>query len=76
VALSGRAEEIVRVSIIEGLCLVAIGAAMVELHDSQRFARSGFSPAALATAAKPAAGAGETWGAPDTPSVVSAPASR
>jgi hypothetical protein len=46
----------VRVSLIEGLCLVAIGAAMVEIHDNHRFARAGNAPAAgLATAAKPAA---------------------
>lgn len=45
-----------RVSLIEGLCLVAIGAAMVEIHDNHRFARAGNAPAAgLATAAKPAA---------------------
>ena len=45
-----------RVSLIEGLCLVAIGAAMVEIHDNHRFPRAGNAPAAgLATAAKPAA---------------------
>jgi len=50
----------VRLSLIEGLCLVAIGATMVELHDNHRFARPGFPPAAALTpAAKPAAGAGE-----------------
>jgi len=43
-------------SIMEGICLVAIGVAMVELKDGHRFARPGISPgmAALATAAKPA----------------------
>jgi len=52
-------EDIVRVSFIEGLCLVAIGFAMVELHDSQRAGRAGLQPgAALAMAAKPAAVAG------------------
>ena len=47
-------------SLIEGLCLVAIGAAMVELHDSHRFARPEILPAAaLARPAQPAGGAGE-----------------
>ena len=43
-------------SVMEGICLVAIGVAMVELKDGHRFARPGISPdvAALATAAKPA----------------------
>lgn len=43
-------------SIMEGICLVAIGVAMVELKDGHRFARPGISPglAALATSAKPA----------------------
>jgi len=46
----------VRVNLIEGLCIVAIGFAMVELHDSQRAGRPGSHPGAvLATAAKPAA---------------------
>ena len=49
-----------RLSFIEALCLVAIGATMVELHDTRRFARPSTPDAtALATAAKPAAGAGE-----------------
>jgi len=42
----------VRVNLIEGLCIVAIGFAMVELHDSQRVARPASEPVAgLATAA-------------------------
>ena len=45
-----------RVSFVEGLCLVAAGVAMVELHDSQRVARPASEPVAgLATAAKDAA---------------------
>ena len=49
-----------RLSFIEGLCLVAIGATMVELHDSQRLARTGIPPeTALATAARPAAAASQ-----------------
>ena len=45
-----------RLSFIEGLCLVAIGATMVELHDSYRSGRSAIRPeSALVTAAKPAA---------------------
>ena len=49
-----------RLSFIEGLCLVAIGATMVELHDSHRLARTGIPPeTALATAAKPAAAASQ-----------------
>jgi hypothetical protein len=49
-----------RLSFIEALCLVAIGATMVELHDTRRFARPGpLDATALATAAKPAAGAAE-----------------
>ena len=48
-----------RIGIIEGLCLVAAGVAMVELHDSQRTGRPGTqSGVALATAASPAAVAG------------------
>ncbi len=39
-------------SVMEGVCLVAIGVAMVELKDGHRFARPGV--AALATTAKPA----------------------
>ncbi|HVN34742.1 MAG TPA: hypothetical protein VMU96_05740 [Casimicrobiaceae bacterium] len=47
-------------SFIEGLCLVAIGAAMVELHDNQRFERQGAAFVATpATAAKPVRAAGE-----------------
>jgi hypothetical protein len=47
----------VRLSFIEGVCLVAIGMAMVELHDGQRFSRPGMnSGTTLATGAKPAAG--------------------
>jgi len=49
-----------RLSLVEALCLVAVGAAMVELHDSRRFARQGTSlTAALAKAAEPATDAGE-----------------
>jgi len=45
----------VRVSFVEAACLVAIGVAMVELHDGNRLRRPGVqSPAALAAAAKPA----------------------
>lgn len=47
-------------SFMEGVCLVAIGVAMVELKDGHRFARPpGIYPgvAALAVAAKPAAAA-------------------
>ena len=46
-------------SVMEGICLVAIGVAMVELKDGHRFARPGISPglAALATSAKPATSA-------------------
>ena len=47
-------------SVMEGICLVAIGVAMVELKDGHRFARAGVTPgvAALATAAKPASASG------------------
>jgi hypothetical protein len=49
----------VRPSFVEGLCLVAIGVAMVELHDGRRIGRPGIrSETTLATAAKPAAAAG------------------
>lgn len=43
-------------SVMEGICLVAIGVAMVELKDGHRFARPGIGTdvTALATAAKPA----------------------
>ena len=44
-----------RVGLIEGLCLVAAGVAMVELHDSQRAGRFGNPSVAVATPAKPAA---------------------
>ena len=47
-----------RLSFVEGVCLVAIGVAMVELQDGHRFARQGISPSAtVAVAAKPAAAA-------------------
>ena len=47
-------------SFIEGVCLVAIGAAMVELHDNQRFGRQGSAfVATLAAAAKPGRAAGD-----------------
>ena len=49
-----------RITLIEAVCLVAIGATVVELHDSHRFARTGTLPeTAMATAAKPAAAAGQ-----------------
>jgi hypothetical protein len=52
-------EVIMRLSFIEGVCLVAIGVAMVELQDGHRFERTGnHSGSALATAAKPAAASG------------------
>jgi hypothetical protein len=52
-------EVIVRLSFIEGVCLVAIGVAMVELQDGHRFERTGIhSGSALATATKPAAASG------------------
>jgi hypothetical protein len=48
----------VRLSFVEGVCLVAIGVAMVELQDGHRFARPGITPGAtVAVAAKPAAAA-------------------
>ena len=47
-----------RLSFIEGLCLVAIGVAMVELQDGHRFARPGTGgEASGATAVKSAAAA-------------------
>lgn len=48
-----------RLSFLEGLCLVAIGVAMVELQGGQRAGRPEMNAGtALATAAKPAAAAG------------------
>ena len=44
-----------RLTVIEAICLVAIGVAMVELHDGQRLGRPAVhSAAALATAPKAA----------------------
>ena len=49
-----------RLSFIEAVCLVAIGATVVELHDGHRFGRTAIRPeSALATAAKPAVVAGQ-----------------
>ena len=61
-----------RFSLIEGLCLVAIGAAVVELHDgNHRFARPVIpSATAPATAAKPTAAAGQVR-SPDTVNALS-----
>jgi len=50
----------VRLTFIEAVCLVAIGATVVELHDGHRFGRTAIRPeSALATAAKPAVVAGQ-----------------
>lgn len=49
-----------RLSFVEAVCLVAIGATVVELHDGHRFGRTAIRPeSALATAAKPAVVAGQ-----------------
>ena len=44
-----------RLSFIEGVCLVAMGVAMVELHDGQRLGRPGIHSGPTLAAAKPAA---------------------